>query len=68
MDIRSNYSLTFLGLNMRDWLQHKLHPMHIWCRWGKYKRDNLRYCICFKVYEKMIWQPFLRRLLRKEIK
>jgi hypothetical protein len=45
-------------LRMKTWLQHHLHPMHLWSRLGS---NCLK---CFKQYEAHIWQPLLRRWLQ----
>ena len=42
---------------MKARLQHFLHPLNLWCRVG----GNASWC--FKLYEKWVWQPLLRRLL-----
>jgi len=51
-------------VSLRLRLQHRLHPLHVWSRWGEYKKGNVAYRICFFFYEKAIWQPFLRKLLK----
>ena len=42
---------------MRIWLQHYFHPMNLWSRLGG------RYKLLFTLYERYLWQPFLRKRL-----
>ena len=42
---------------MKAWLQHTLHPVHLWCR-----LDG-RHVWLFKLYETYLWQPVLRQCL-----
>ena len=42
---------------MRIWLQHYFHPMNLWSQLGG------RYRLFFKLYERYLWQPFLRHWL-----
>jgi hypothetical protein len=41
---------------VRTWLQHALHPLNVWCRIGGRATKMCRF------YERLIWQPCLRRL------
>jgi len=38
-------------------MQHFLHPLHLWCLCGG------KGIWCFRLYEKWLWQPYLRGLL-----
>ena len=42
---------------MRIWLQHYFHPVNLWSRLGG------RYKLFFTLYERYLWQPFLRKRL-----
>ena len=42
---------------MRIWLQHYFHPVNLWSRLGG------RYRLFFQLYERYLWQPFLRKRL-----
>ena len=44
-------------MQIRTKLQHLLHPVNLWCRIGGHA------AWCFRMYEKWVWQPLLRRLL-----
>jgi hypothetical protein len=39
---------------MRTWLQHYFHPVSLWSRLGG------QYKTLFELYERYLWQPFLR--------
>ena len=42
---------------MRIWLQHYFHPVNLWSRLGG------RHKLLFTLYERYLWQPFLRKRL-----
>lgn len=42
---------------MRIWLQHYFHPVNLWSRLGG------GYKLFFTLYERYLWQPFLRKWL-----
>ena len=42
---------------MRIWLQHYFHPVNLWSRLGG------RYKLFFTLYERYLWQAFLRKWL-----
>ena len=42
---------------MRIWIQHYFHPVNLWSQLGG------RYRLFFKLYERYLWQAFLRKWL-----
>jgi hypothetical protein len=40
---------------MKTQMQHFFHPLNLWCRVGG------KFTPVFWLYEKYVWQPFLRR-------
>jgi hypothetical protein len=46
---------------MKKWLAHKLHPLHVWCR---FQGGPIGKKIC-RLYEDYLWQPILRKILGK---
>jgi len=47
---------------MKRRMQHFFHPLHLWCLCGGH---GTRY---FRLYERWIWQPFMRRLLTEKLR
>jgi hypothetical protein len=47
---------------MKTGLQHFFHPLHLWCLCGG---QGIRY---FRLYERWVWQPFMRCLLKEKSK
>ena len=46
---------------MKRQLQHFFHPLHLWCLCGGHG------IWCFRLYERWVWQPLLRRLLTEKL-
>ncbi|HVO85220.1 MAG TPA: hypothetical protein VMU60_12420 [Syntrophobacteria bacterium] len=42
---------------MKRRMQHFFHPLHLWCTCGG------KWIRCFRLYERWLWQPYLRGLL-----